>query len=409
MLVAGQPVQEHQLDPPALGPNDMGTSLLWIESHPVVRVRLGDLRLEDSPRSSGEDMEHVHLLADVDGPLPPITVHRATMRVIDGAHRVRAAQLNGSDDIEARLLDCPGDSAFVLAVRANITHGLPLSHADRAAAAARIVACHPDWSDRAVAAVTGISDKTVCRIRSRSLAEGAPGGRQSDKRLGRDGRSRPLDSGLRRLQAAAMINDKPAAGLREVARATGLSTATVHDVRRRLMRGEDPVPGRYRATASAAQVPAPYMAVRGPVASAPPAAVAAAPVGPVAPAGLTGAVPAAVCGPAPLTAAAPVGLSAAPVAEPDQGAGAAKSAVNRRRVLARLCEDPSVRMSEAGRTMLRWLHHYALDPVSVPDLETLGRGLPPHWAPEVADLARSCAAVWAQLADHLQPETTSGR
>lgn len=413
MLVAGQPVQEHQLDPPALGPNDVGTSLLWIESHPVVRVRLGDLRLEDSPRSSGEDMEHVHLLADVDGPLPPITVHRPTMRVIDGAHRVRAAQLNGSDEIEARLLDCPGDSAFVLAVRANITHGLPLSHADRAAAAARIVACHPEWSDRAVAAVTGISDKTVCRIRSRSLGDGTPPGKASDKRLGRDGRSRPLDSGLRRLQAAAMINDKPAAGLREVARATGLSTATVHDVRRRLMRGEDPVPGRYRAAASAGQVPGPYMAVRGTVPTAPPAPTAGAP----------SATPAATAAPAELTAPAATASAAASAAaaglvgltpptaavEPDQGAGAGKSAVNRRRVLARLCEDPSVRMSEAGRTMLRWLHHYALDPVTVPDLETLGRGLPPHWAPEVADLARSCAAVWAQLADHLQPETTSGR
>jgi hypothetical protein len=92
--------------------------------------------------------------------------------------------------------------------------------------------------------------------------------------------------------------------------------------------------------------------------------------------------------------------AAAQAAEP--APAARETVVDRRRVLSRLCEDPSVRMSAAGRNVLRWLQHYALDPATAPDIEVLGRGLPPHWAPEVADLARNCAMVWTQLADQLQ-------
>jgi hypothetical protein len=73
--------------------------------------------------------------------------------------------------------------------------------------------------------------------------------------------------------------------------------------------------------------------------------------------------------------------------------------VDRHKLLAKLNEDPSLRLNEAGRRALRWLHHYS---VTGQDIETLAHGLPCHWAPEVADLARSCAAAWSELAGRLQ-------
>jgi hypothetical protein len=62
------------------------------------------------------------------------------MRVIDGMHRLRAAQLRGDHGVEVKFFDGDADEAFIAAVRANITHGLPLTLADRKAAAQRILA-----------------------------------------------------------------------------------------------------------------------------------------------------------------------------------------------------------------------------------------------------------------------------
>ena len=61
------------------------------------------------------------------------------MRVVDGMHRLLAALLNGRQTIEAELFDGTADEGFLRAVRENVVHGLPLSQADRRAAAARII------------------------------------------------------------------------------------------------------------------------------------------------------------------------------------------------------------------------------------------------------------------------------
>jgi hypothetical protein len=79
----------------------------------------------------------------------------------------------------------------VLAVKANVAHGLPLTLADRKAAAARITLSHPQWSDRAIAEVTGLTHKTVGRIRRRS---GGPIP-QPHLRVGRDGNVHLLPRG----------------------------------------------------------------------------------------------------------------------------------------------------------------------------------------------------------------------
>jgi hypothetical protein len=156
----------------------------------VTRVAITALVPADSPRLGGEDLDHVRLLAESGATLPPILVHRRTMRVIDGMHRLRAARLRGEPDIEVTYYDGDDTGAFIEAVRANVTHGLPLTLADRRAAALRILTASPEMSDRSVAGLTGLSPKTVGAARH-SAGSQLPG---SAYRLGRDGRWRPSRS-----------------------------------------------------------------------------------------------------------------------------------------------------------------------------------------------------------------------
>jgi ParB-like nuclease domain len=153
-----------------------------------VLVRIDALRPADSPRLKGISVEHARLIADAADFVPPILVQRGTMRVIDGMHRVRAACLQGKQHVEAYLIPCDDDESFLWAVRMNLTHGLPLTLADRKSAACRIIQGHPEWSDRAIAAVAGLSDKTVGALRRR-LADTIP---RTRWRIGRDGRTRTL-------------------------------------------------------------------------------------------------------------------------------------------------------------------------------------------------------------------------
>ncbi|HEU5110852.1 MAG TPA: ParB N-terminal domain-containing protein [Micromonosporaceae bacterium] len=312
-----------------------GSAVPWIESHPIVSVDIDSLVLAESPRSGGADAQHIRLLAEATGDIPPITVHRETMTVIDGTHRVHAAIRNGQSTIAARIVDCDAHTAFVLAVAANISHGLPLSRADRTAAARRIIASHPHWSNRAVAAAAGLSYKTVTRIRTAA----DPTRPAPVTRGGRDGRARPLNTRRRREQAAAVLRAQPEAPLREIARATGLSPATVHDVRRRIGRGEHPVPERYR--------------------------------------------------------------DSEPVAEPERPARPVRqlpTRVDGQTLLNQLGNDPAVRLTEAGRHTVRLLHRWLVDH---DHLARLSRGLPDHWAPQIAHLARICATAWQNLAEQL--------
>lgn len=205
---------------------------------PVVHVALDSLVLGDSPRQVPQDISHVQVLADVQEQLPPVIVHRPTMRVIDGVHRVHAVRSLGLRDIAVKFFDGGADDAFLLAVRLNVQHGMPLSLAERRAAAERIITTHPSWSDRSVASVAGLSSKTVAAMRRRSTEE-IP---RSNVRVGRDGRVRPLSAASGRLKASRIFAERPDTTLREVAAEAGISIGTAHDVRVRMEKGLDPVP-----------------------------------------------------------------------------------------------------------------------------------------------------------------------
>lgn len=210
-----------------------------VDQSPVRELPLDSLGRGPFRRVTGTDEAHVRLLAEVANfdELPPILVQRGSLRVIDGAHRLEAAKARGEKLIRARVVDCTDDDAYVLAVCANTLDGLPLCRADRVASARRILGWHPDWSDRAIGTVTGLSAGTVGGIRQESASEAG----QFTKRLGRDGRRRPVTALKGRERAAEYIAAWPDAPLREVARQTDVSLGTAADVRARMRRGLDPV------------------------------------------------------------------------------------------------------------------------------------------------------------------------
>jgi ParB-like chromosome segregation protein Spo0J len=203
------------------------------EIGPVYTVSLESLCVDGSPRAAGESDEHIRMLADVTAELPPIIVHRPSMRVVDGVHRLRAAKLRGEHEIRVRFFDGDENDAFVVAVHANVAHGMPLCLADRKAAAARIVVSHPHWSDRMIATATGLSAATVARVRTHRAAADPP------SRVGRDGKVRPVDGSERRQLARSLLMTDPSLSLREVARRVGISPETARAVRGRL-RGSVP-------------------------------------------------------------------------------------------------------------------------------------------------------------------------
>lgn len=304
-------------------------------------VPISSLLPADSPRLTGENPEHVELLA-MARDLPPILVQRSTMRVIDGMHRVRAARLRGEKTISATFFEGNDSEAFLRAVDANIKHGLPLSLADREAAAGRILASYPQWSDRTVAAATGLSHTTVGAIRRRSgVPAAAEGGR-----VGRDGRVRPVDGAAGRRRASEVIARNPDAPLRAIAREAGVSVGTARDVRERLRAGRDPVLGTQRGTTQE----------RGPSAD-------------------------------------------GPAESQRPNAGSTRQSADWRSVLGSLSRDPAVRYAENGRAFVRWVDGHVIEPVEWCELID---AVPPHWRNSVAELARSCAGAWLEFARELE-------
>ncbi|MFF7199188.1 transcriptional regulator [Streptomyces sp. NPDC008079] len=281
----------------------------------------------------GIDQEHLNRLVEVEEPFPPIVVHRVGMQVIDGMHRLLAAVAKGLDVIEVEFFDGSPEDAFLRAVENNVAHGLPLSLADRRAAAARIIASHPQMSDRAVAAASGLGAKSVAAIRRRLPAPGQP----LNARVGRDGRMRPVNSTQGRLRAAQVLKEKPDAPVRELARIAGISPTTASDVRRRVRAGEVPVPER--------QPPTP----------------------------------------------------AQPDPMPPSEGGAPSADEPSSLVLEKLLRDPSLRMREEGRHLLRLLHEN-----EAAEWLDLGAAVPSHCTHLVRDLARHYAANWLEFAQYVE-------
>jgi ParB-like chromosome segregation protein Spo0J len=321
-----------------------------IEQIPEVSVPVTSLVPGFHLRQDGTDAGHVRLLADAAGSvrLPSILVQSRGSRIIDGMHRLEVAKLRGEWSISARIVDCTDEEALVLAVRSNTLHGLPLTRADRISSAKRILGAHPDWSDRAVAGITGLSAKAIASIRNSTTG----GAQFNGKRLGRDGKRRPVTPGEGRRRAAEYIGAHPEASLREVARQTDVSLGTVHDVREELRRRaeqqtQSPPPAADRMTASAAAPPPRPAPVR-------------------------------TIGPASGTRAAQ--RPAWPM------------------ISAKLAGDPALRYTEGGRAFLRWMSAHSMQ---ADEWREFVDAIPQHWLNDVGRIAAAMSEEWRQFAERL--------
>jgi AraC-like DNA-binding protein len=118
-------------------------------------------------------------------------------------------------------------------VRRNVAHGLLLTLAERKRAAVRVLRAHPAWSDRRVAALCGVSSKTVARVRVEAGVCPTGDGASIDggMRVGRDGRCRPVRRGSVRARVLEALRADPSASLRAIASVAEVSPETVRLVR----------------------------------------------------------------------------------------------------------------------------------------------------------------------------------
>jgi ParB-like chromosome segregation protein Spo0J len=323
-------------------------SLLPVENIPVAAIRNSY-----TPRKNKANESHIQVLAQSPLPLPPIVIHRSSMRVIDGVHRLRATELRGHSTIAARLFEGNDAEAFALAVHLNVTHGLPLTLSERKAAAQRVLQSYPHWSDRSIGLIAGVSNKTVGKLRGCTTEEIS----QLNPRLGRDGKIRPVSPANGRRRAAEFLSLNPRASLREIARKAGVSVTTARDVRQRIDKGESPLPDNLAKRVG--------QAAGAPVVS-----------------GTNG-------------AAAPPLANAQDVPRgtrtPPEGRG--------RDLLQRLRNDPSVRSSERGRALLRLLSTVV---VAISACNEFAEAAPDHCSGTFAEIARKNARAWQEIAEKFE-------
>lgn len=323
---------------------------------------IGRLDLSGSPRLGGIEKRHVSALAQLaSSALPPVLVHQGTLRVIDGVHRVHAAIARGETTIAAELIDCAGDELFIRAVQANSSHGLPLSLEDRRAAGRSILETHPHWSDRMIAKIAGLSPNTVGAMRRRQVGAAEASGH----RVGLDGRIHRRSPGDTRRAVREALARNPAASVRELARTVGISVGRAHVLRRELL------DGKLREGASAGGM---------------------------------------------RVGACADGESDTDL-DTDTGTGTdarRRQAAGRRRpggravpgsLVKMLAADPSLRLNEQGRGLLRLLVTQAIDPAEWSSLVDV---VPAHRADAVIELAEGFSKTWSRFADELKRRSEFG-
>jgi len=202
-----------------------------------ILVKISSLRLGNSPRLVREDLEYARALAEVDAQLlPPVVVLEGAMTVVDGWERVLAAQIRGEKEIRARMLQASEEDAYLIGVHTNATHGKRLSLAERLRAARHVLESRPELSDQAIAGVCALSTRTVAKQRKAPALPSVASGADPKSR------KRRLSTRVAREEAAGRMGVFPDDSNRKIAREVGLSEKTVRDVRKRIRRGEPPLP-----------------------------------------------------------------------------------------------------------------------------------------------------------------------
>ncbi|MDQ2745592.1 MAG: ParB/RepB/Spo0J family partition protein [Chloroflexota bacterium] len=158
----------------------------------IIDVRFTEITVDPElqPRVEGLDLDHVRALEEGVESWPPISVvpRQGGYLLIDGYHRLAAAQNLRLDTIRSQVLAQPEDGDLVaLTFSLNAVHGRPLSLADRRAFAARSLQRRPEVSNLEVSRRAGLAPTTIAAIRQQ--LEAADAIYPVEQRVGRDGQS----------------------------------------------------------------------------------------------------------------------------------------------------------------------------------------------------------------------------
>lgn len=140
------------------------------------------------PRVDGLDAGHVQELQAVAENWPPLVVveRGGQFVLVDGFHRLAAAQNLGLDSVPVTILPMPEDGDLhALAFALNAIHGRPLTLSDRREFAVRLLRQHSELSDREIGRRSGLTQPPIAKLRSELEArqEIAP----TENRIGGDG------------------------------------------------------------------------------------------------------------------------------------------------------------------------------------------------------------------------------
>jgi hypothetical protein len=147
---------------------------------PLDEIQIGEFTIRPV------DERHVKALAEVIHLLPPILVHRQTLALIDGLHRITVFRRAARKTIPVTWFEGTNEEALIMAVRVNTAHGRPLSLSKRQRAASQLLRQSPDRSDRFIGEVCGLDHKTIAAIRARN------GDTMTGRRIGRDGKAQTV-------------------------------------------------------------------------------------------------------------------------------------------------------------------------------------------------------------------------
>ena len=126
-------------------------------------ISIHDLTLDRTlnPRMHGVDADIVEFYASMFQEViwPPILVHRATNKLLDGWHRIEAAKRAGVYSLPVQWVDAEEHELFAYAVKANLGHGVHLTKEERLKAIARLQ--RESWNNDRIAEFLGCSPAMV--------------------------------------------------------------------------------------------------------------------------------------------------------------------------------------------------------------------------------------------------------
>lgn len=131
-------------------------------------IGLAEIVIDDKLNvRDGLDNDTIERYMDCFDYLPPVVAFDIDEGYLlaDGFHRVEAAKRLGREEIEAEVKEGTKQDAEEWAAMANLTHGKPLTRAERRKAVERKIKLHPERANNWIAQDMGVSENTVKKYR----------------------------------------------------------------------------------------------------------------------------------------------------------------------------------------------------------------------------------------------------